>query len=75
MQSFSQHLVELVLEEQVEFEVAAAAATNRHDFEIAVQQALRRKRAADAGDAPAVDVGDVAEPEDEGPLTLRVASS
>src|SRR5918999_3463026 len=43
MQSFAQHLVELVLAEQVDFETAAAAATNRHDFEIAVQQALRQK--------------------------------
>jgi twitching motility protein PilT len=44
MQSFSQHLVRLVLDDAVEFETAAAAATNRHDFEIAVDQALRRKR-------------------------------
>ena len=45
MQSFSQHLVRLVLDERVEFEVAATAATNRHDFEIAVQQAARLKNA------------------------------
>ena len=54
MQSFAQHLVQLVLDEQVDFETAAAAASNRHDFEIAVQQALRQKQvaasaAADAG--------------------------
>ena len=41
MQSFSQHLVQLVVDDVVELEVAAAAATNRHDFEIAVEQALR----------------------------------
>ncbi len=35
MQSFSQVL---------DFETAAAASTNRHDFEIAVEQALRRKQ-------------------------------
>jgi twitching motility protein PilT len=46
MQSFSQHLVQLVLEEVVDLETAAAAATNRHDFEIAVQRALREQRAS-----------------------------
>ena len=52
MQSFSQHLVQLVLDERVEFEVAATAATNRHDFEIAVQQAARHKKAEAAAAAP-----------------------
>jgi twitching motility protein PilT len=45
MQSFAQHLVQLVLDDLVELDVAAAAATNRHDFEIAVQQALKRRDA------------------------------
>ena len=45
MQSFSQHLVQLVLADQVEEEVASNAASNRHDFEMAVQQALKRRRA------------------------------
>jgi twitching motility protein PilT len=78
MQTFSQHLVQLVLEELVEFETAAAAATNRHDFEIAVQQALRKKDAAQHGAARAVDVEDMTE-EDQGegeePMALRLASS
>jgi twitching motility protein PilT len=52
MQSFSQHLVQLVLDERVEFEVAATAATNRHDFEIAVQQAAREKNAQAAAFVP-----------------------
>jgi twitching motility protein PilT len=47
MQSFSQHLVELVLAGLVDEETAANAATNRHDFEIAVQQAVRVKRVAE----------------------------
>jgi twitching motility protein PilT len=62
MQSFSQHLVELVLADRVELEVAAAAATNRHDFEIAVQQAARVKQAgaeAAAQEAPARENGDL----------------
>jgi twitching motility protein PilT len=52
MQSFSQHLVRLVLADEIDVETAAAAATNRHDFEIAVQQALRMKKVAEADAAP-----------------------
>jgi twitching motility protein PilT len=48
MQSFSQHLVQLVLVGLVDEETAGNAASNRHDFEIAIQQALRRKRADEA---------------------------
>ena len=40
MQTFSQHLVQLVLDELVDFETAANAASNRHDFGLAVQRAL-----------------------------------
>jgi twitching motility protein PilT len=70
MQSFSQHLVRLVLEEKVDFETAAAAATNRHDFELAVQQALRLKQsaaatAAAAAEAEAAEAGEGAEAEAE----------
>jgi twitching motility protein PilT len=53
MQSFSQHLVQLVLDGLVELETASSTATNRHDFEIAVQQALRRKQAGESNGAPA----------------------
>ncbi len=49
MQSFAQHLVQLVLDEVVDVETAASAAPSRHDFEIAVQQALRTKRVAEQG--------------------------
>jgi len=77
MQSFSQHLVHLVLDERVEFEVAAAAATNRHDFEIAVQQAARLKNAEVAAAAPpppAADPGANGSPNVEDELgTLRLA--
>ena len=84
MQSFAQHLVELVVDDVVELEVAAAAATNRHDFEIAVEQALRRKRVAEEGTTVAVDftslAGEEAPPEAAGPEDepmpgLRLASS
>jgi twitching motility protein PilT len=53
MQSFSQHLVQLVLDDLVEEEVAANAATNRHDFEMAVQQAVKRRRADEKAAAAA----------------------
>ena len=75
MQSFAQHLVQLVVDEVVEFEVAAAAATNRHDFEIAVQQALRKKRAADEGfgvEADADDAPEEEEPEEDAFSGLRI---
>jgi twitching motility protein PilT len=83
MQSFSQHLVELVVEDVVDLDVAAAAATNRHDFEIAVDQALRRKRVAEdapsaEGGSPGGDGDDAAVPSDhdEHPVPgLRLASS
>jgi twitching motility protein PilT len=79
MQSFSQHLVQLVVEGVVEREVAAAAATNRHDFEIAVERALREKHVA--AEEPDDDRGtghqDVAEAaeEDEPMPGLRLASA
>jgi twitching motility protein PilT len=75
MQSFSQHLVRLVLDEVVERETAAAAATNAHDFDIAVEKALRRKRVADSADQ-----GPIESPEEAGheenPLPgLRLAAT
>ena len=73
MQSFAQHLVQLVVDEVVEFDLAAAAATNRHDFEIAVQQALRQKRVGDEAFAE-VEFDDVEEegPEEEEFSGLRI---
>jgi twitching motility protein PilT len=78
MQSFSQHLVRLVLDGLVELETAANAATNRHDFEIAVQQALRRRQAEEKADAAengtAEEQTDAPETE-ENEVRLRLASS
>jgi twitching motility protein PilT len=75
MQSFSQHLVQLVLADEVDFDTAAAAATNRHDFEIAVDQALRRKR-AEEGLTEESTAAEQAEPgqDDDEPVALRVAN-
>jgi hypothetical protein len=46
-----------VLSGQVDSEVAANAATNRHDFLVSLEQAVKRKRNADAiaADAPVVE--------------------
>jgi twitching motility protein PilT len=75
MQSFSQHLVQLVLEDVVDLDTAAAAATNRHDFELAVQQALRlQKAAAASAEEPSDSDAESDEPDDE-PLGLRLAQS
>jgi twitching motility protein PilT len=49
MQSFAQHLVHLVLDGLVEPDVAGGAAGNRHDFEIALAQAVRRRQAEEDG--------------------------
>jgi twitching motility protein PilT len=51
MQTFTKSLIELVLGGQVEREVAANAATNRHDFLVALENA--EKRQDEAGEAKA----------------------
>jgi twitching motility protein PilT len=48
MQTFSQALIDHVLDGRVDSEVAANAATNRHDFLVELEQAVKRKRAAEA---------------------------
>jgi twitching motility protein PilT len=45
MQSFKTALIDLVIRDQVDQEVAANAATNRHDFLVALEQALKQKKA------------------------------
>jgi len=74
MQSFQQHLVQLVLAELVDIETATAAATNAHDFKIAVEHALKAKARDEAESAEADDaVGALHPPEGLG--GLRLASS
>jgi twitching motility protein PilT len=48
MQTFSKALIQLVLEEKVDREIAANAASNRHDFLIALDRALKEESAAAA---------------------------
>jgi len=84
MQTFTQALIEHVLSGRVDPEVAANAATNRHDFLVALEQASKRHRAAQAAvaehapeheasdlDNPAATALEPAEPEPG--LALRIA--
>jgi twitching motility protein PilT len=52
MQTFTDALIELVLSGEIDQEVAANAATNRHDFLVALEQALKRQRAGIEHDRP-----------------------
>jgi hypothetical protein len=83
MQTFTQALIEHVLAGTVDREIAANAATNRHDFLVALEQAIKRKRASDtAAAAEAVKQAEVATAQPQQPqqpqqpdggLGLRVA--
>ncbi len=52
MQTFTQALIDLVISGRVEQDVAANASTNRHDFLVALEYALKRE-AAGGDDTPA----------------------
>src|SRR5829696_8618075 len=68
MQTFQQALIDLVLARKVEREVAANAATNVHDFEVALDHALKVQTVEVAQEEAA---GAATEEEDES-LVLRV---
>jgi Tfp pilus assembly ATPase PilU len=53
MQSFAQSLIQLVLNGVVEREVGANAATNRHDFLVALEAAEKVRREAEEAEAQA----------------------
>ena len=84
MQTFTQALIEHVLSGEVDQEVAANASSNRHDFMVSLEHALKqqaateRQAAATAGDAPAegapLPVEPAPQPEpDESMPALRLA--
>ena len=78
MQTFAKALIELVLAGLVDRETAANAATNRHDFEIAVEHALKSRAAASsepADEPPALAEPAPASESEPEPLGLRLASS
>jgi len=58
MQTFSQALIELVLSGDIDREVAANAATNRHDFLVSLEHALKRMDATVRADVEAEAVKD-----------------
>jgi twitching motility protein PilT len=51
MQTFTQALIDLVVAGQIDRDVAADAATNRHDFLVALEHELKRQAAATAAPA------------------------
>jgi twitching motility protein PilT len=78
MQTFSKALIDLVLADLVDREIAANAATNRHDFEIALELALKSRAALRAAPEEAADHDDElppAPPAEAEVGGLRLASS
>jgi twitching motility protein PilT len=78
MQTFAKALIDLVLNDLVDRETAANAATNRHDFEIALEHALKSRAALRAApDAPEASHDRDDDPPAEVPEVggLRLASS
>ncbi len=73
MQTFSQALIELVLAGEVDREVAANASTNRHDFLVALEQALKRQAAGVETDRPVSEMEPQVEPGEEPMPGLRIA--
>jgi len=84
MQSFSKALIDLVVSGQVDQEVAANAATNRHDFLVTLEHALKQQKVdvaatekqTKAEEEQAREVEPEPEPEPEPELpTLRLAQA
>jgi twitching motility protein PilT len=73
MQTFSQALIELVLAGDVDREVAANASTNRHDFLVALEQALKRQAAGVETDRPVSEMEPQVKPGEEPMPELRIA--
>ena len=80
MQNFTQALIELVIAGKVDTEIAANAASNRHDFLVALERAVKQNAvrvAAEAGedDDRAVPLREVVAPTQPAQPTLRLAGS
>jgi twitching motility protein PilT len=82
MQSFTEALINHVLAAEVDPEVAANAATNRHDFMVSLDHALKRQaaqerqRRAEAAEADQAAATPEPQPEPEEPLpSLRLAGN
>jgi twitching motility protein PilT len=76
MQTFTDALIELVISDQIDGEVAANAATNRHDFLVALEQALKRQAAGIEHDRPLSEMEPEPQPEERKQMPgLRIAGS
>jgi twitching motility protein PilT len=76
MQTFSQALIELVVAGEVDRETAANASTNRHDFVVDLDQALKRKAAGIKTDRPVSEMEPEPPKPGEAPMPeLRIAGS
>jgi twitching motility protein PilT len=68
MQTFSQSLIQLVLSGEIDRDVAADASSNKHDFLVSLEHALKRKGAVEREEEQRVEAEENPEPE------LRVIS-
>jgi twitching motility protein PilT len=68
MQTFSQSLIELVLSGEIDRDVAADASSNKHDFLVSLEHALKRKDAVEREEEERTQAEENPEPE------LRVVS-
>ena len=76
MQTFTQALIELVLAGDVDREIAANASTNRHDFLVALEQALKRQAAGVETDRPVSEMQpEPPKPGEEPMPELRIAGA
>ena len=76
MQTFTQALIELVVAGEVDRETAANASTNRHDFVVSLDQALKRQAAGVKTDRPVSEMEPEPPKPGESPMPgLRVAEA
>jgi twitching motility protein PilT len=76
MQTFEQALIELVVSGDIDRDVAANAATNQHDFMVALEHSLKRQAAGVTKEDDVPQAAPPEEPEEEQPIpALRVAST
>ena len=76
MQTFAQALIELVVAGEVDRETAANASTNRHDFLVSLDQALKRKAAGIETDRPVSEMEPAPPKPSEQPMPeLRIAGA
>jgi twitching motility protein PilT len=75
MQTFTQALIELVLAGEVDRDVAANASSNRHDFLVALDQALKRQAAGVTTDRPVSEAEQKPEPGEQPLPGLRIAGA